>query len=134
MQIKLNDSSLSHTCSELESDWSHGKFSFKSYPYERFDTRIRRIIVFKQIWSISVSIIHIHIFGSINKNIIYFFSIFNLLNNLTPGILHDNLHYRFTKKQIDEILPQVRVSNDRIFKDLIFTLSDYTSIARRIRN
>ncbi|XP_035729198.1 calcium and integrin-binding protein 1-like [Vespa mandarinia] len=53
----------------------------------------------------------------LSKSEIY--HIFNLLNNLTPGILHDNLHYRFTKKQIDEILPQVRHSP---FRDSIYRI------------
>ncbi|XP_043503311.1 calcium and integrin-binding protein 1-like [Polistes fuscatus] len=43
--------------------------------------------------------------------------IFDLLDNLAPGTLCNNLHHRFTKKQIDKILPQVLHSP---FRDSIY--------------
>ncbi|KAK2576470.1 hypothetical protein KPH14_005801 [Odynerus spinipes] len=43
--------------------------------------------------------------------------IFDQLNDLTPGILRTNLHHRFTKQEIDKILPQIRRSP---FRDSIY--------------
>lgn len=43
--------------------------------------------------------------------------IFNQLDDLAPGTLRTNLQHRFTKKQIDKILPQIRHSP---FRDSIY--------------
>lgn len=43
------------------------------------------------------------------------FRIYKLLDELEPGALKQNLHYRFPTEQIDKILPHIRVSF--IFRD-----------------
>ncbi|EZA57860.1 Calcium and integrin-binding protein [Ooceraea biroi] len=43
--------------------------------------------------------------------------IYKLLDDLEPGILKQNLHYRFSTEQIDKILPQIRCNP---FRDAIY--------------
>ncbi|XP_011639176.1 calcium and integrin-binding protein 1-like [Pogonomyrmex barbatus] len=53
--------------------------------------------------------------------------IYKLLDDLEPGILKQNLHYRFSVEQIDKILPQIQCNP---FRDAIYRVFSSRQDAR----